>query len=279
MFDIEHNEVIRKINENHEKGIMHLRYQYDNGATMVSISTEIFANVWSPESLVSDIHIGKLKGHKKAIVDGNYLKKAPFFATIDVACNINIYDIKLCVCLQHVRIYMQHEPQGLMIMSNQVFWVFGQRFYQLDIFQQDIENTNEEQDEERENYPIYSGLNEYMLQQVVVQKSGIRMYDMMTGKLVTIFSNVFKEENLKSDISVFRIDKRHRKAYVANNHGEIFVINCQNGVFLKNVTQYLEDQKNIKRYMADKERPKSVSSLSSSNYNPESEDEADIYQE
>ena len=61
---------------------------------MVSIATEIFANVWSPESLVSDIHLGKLRGHKKSIVCGDYLGKAPFFATIDMINNIMIWDIK-----------------------------------------------------------------------------------------------------------------------------------------------------------------------------------------
>jgi hypothetical protein len=35
---------------------------------------------------------------------------------------------------------------------------------------------------------------------------------------------------------------------VANNKGEIFVINCQNGVIIKNVTQYIEDLRNIKEY-------------------------------
>lgn len=84
MYDINQGEVLRIINENHEKGILHLRYQSINNATMVSIGTEIYANVWSPESLISDIHLGKLKGHKKAITDGNYLGKSPFFVTIDL---------------------------------------------------------------------------------------------------------------------------------------------------------------------------------------------------
>lgn len=37
---------------------------------MISIGHEVFANVWAPESLVSDIHIGRLKGHKTSITDG-----------------------------------------------------------------------------------------------------------------------------------------------------------------------------------------------------------------
>lgn len=34
-------------------------------------------------------------------------------------------------------------------------------------------------------------------------------------------------------ITKFCIDKRHRKAYIANNFGQVVVINCQNGVVLK----------------------------------------------
>lgn len=37
---------------------------------MISIGNEIYVNVWAPESMVSDIHVGKLKGHKKAVTDG-----------------------------------------------------------------------------------------------------------------------------------------------------------------------------------------------------------------
>lgn len=70
--DITHGD-IRVISEKHENGIRHIRYQRQNGNTMVSIGSEIYANVWQPESLVSDVHIGKLRGHKVSIVDGHYL--------------------------------------------------------------------------------------------------------------------------------------------------------------------------------------------------------------
>ena len=85
--------------------------------------------------------------------------------------------------------------------------------------------------------------------QIVVSKSEIRMYDILTSKLITVLNNVFKiDQGQRPEITAFKIDKRHRKAYVANNKGEIFVINCQNGVIIKNVTQYIEDLRNIKEY-------------------------------
>jgi hypothetical protein len=69
-------------------------------------------------------------------------------------------------------------------------------------------------------------LNTYTLQQLVVTKKELKMYDAMTGKLESILGNIFKNENeSKIEITAFKIDKRNRKAYIANNKGEILVIN------------------------------------------------------
>ena len=69
---------------------------------MVSIGNEIYANVWAPESMVSDIHVGKLKGHKKAIIDGQYLNRAPFFVTIDETSTVCFWDIFTLLCIQQI---------------------------------------------------------------------------------------------------------------------------------------------------------------------------------
>jgi|DEB0MinimDraft_12_1074336.scaffolds.fasta_scaffold29831_2 hypothetical protein len=96
---------------------------------MVSIATEIIANVWSPEALISDIHIGKLKGHRKAITDGNYLSRAPFFVTIDLLNNMFIWDIKAMNVVQQLNTNMHNPVQGILVLSNQAFWVYNKRFF------------------------------------------------------------------------------------------------------------------------------------------------------
>jgi WD40 repeat protein len=93
MFNIENPNTQRRIAGNHITGIRHLRYQNINGSFMISIGNEIFANVWNPEFLVSDIHIGKLQGHKKSIVDGSFLNRAPYFVTIDEINHVCFWDI------------------------------------------------------------------------------------------------------------------------------------------------------------------------------------------
>ena len=96
---------------------------------MISIGNELYANVWAPESLVSDIHIGKLKGHKRAITDGQYLAKAPYFVTIDETNNLIFWDIlNLTAIQQLVSPYKMH-AEGLLCLSNNIFWVHGKRFF------------------------------------------------------------------------------------------------------------------------------------------------------
>ena len=68
---------------------------------MVSIGNETHANVWAPESVVSKIHLGKFKG-KAAIIDGHFLNRAPYFATVDEANIINLWDLKSFTCIQSI---------------------------------------------------------------------------------------------------------------------------------------------------------------------------------
>lgn len=109
IYDLERRQVLRYIPRADEKGkdihhlkpIMHLRYQSLNGAHMVSIGNETHANVWAPESVVSKIHLGKFKG-KAAIIDGHFLNRAPYFATVDEANIINLWDLKSFTCIQSI---------------------------------------------------------------------------------------------------------------------------------------------------------------------------------
>lgn len=116
IYEMTHGD-IRVIDEKHDNGIRRLRYQKQNGNTMVSIGNEIFANVWQPESLVSDVHIGKLKGHKVSIVDGDYLDKAPFFVTIDIENIVLFWDIKTLACVQQINLHLKRQVLGLLVLN------------------------------------------------------------------------------------------------------------------------------------------------------------------
>lgn len=86
---------------------------------MVSISNEVVANVWTPESLISKVHIGKLVGHKYAISEGQFLKHAPFFATIDSSNCINVWDMKTTMCIQTIVGQLSNfKCEGMLVVSN-----------------------------------------------------------------------------------------------------------------------------------------------------------------
>ena len=69
-------------------------------------------------------------------------------------------------------------------------------------------------------------VNDYLMSLTVVLKNEIRLYDMLTGKLLMLHSNVFQEEDTNSEISKVKIDKTNRKLYISNNLGKIVVSNC-----------------------------------------------------
>jgi hypothetical protein len=131
---------------------------------------------------------------------------------------------------------LKFQCEGIVVLSNNVFWSFGRRFFQFDTFI--VEDDDPVGNIKLDNgFPVYAILNTYLLNIFVVKKNEVRMYDLTSGKLTQLIGNIFQEEILKAEVTKFKIDARHRKAYVANNLGQIFVINCENGVILKQVTE------------------------------------------
>ena len=139
--------------------------------------------------------------------------------------------------MQQIVSKFKSEVNGIVVVKNNIFWIYGERFFQYDTSMFEMhEKIDNEDSFDTEKYPVCAQLNEYLFQEIIVMKQEVRMYDMITGKLMSIYNNVFKEEYPTCEITNFKIDKRHRCAYVSNNKGRIYVINCQNGVILKNVT-------------------------------------------
>ena len=103
LYSIQEKEIIRIIEGDHVKGVKKLAYNGNFGGHLISVGHEIYANVWAPESLISEILIGKLKGHTKPILDTKFIGIAPFNITIDEKNSIRIWDIRTMTCLQLVK--------------------------------------------------------------------------------------------------------------------------------------------------------------------------------
>jgi WD40 repeat protein len=225
-YDMNARQRLNKIDAGkHEMGIRHLRIQSVKAPQMVSIGNELYANVWTPESvskrkdLVSDIWVGQLKGHKRRIIDGHYLGKAPYFATIEETSTVFVWDIMNLTCIQTIALNFNMFPEGLVVLSNNVFWACGKRFFQFDTF---MDESNDEEGQNSKsaaatNYPISAAINDYLFSLFVVNKKEVRMYDISNGNLMALHGNIFEQMTVNGEITVFRIDKRHRKAYIANN--------------------------------------------------------------
>ncbi len=80
-----------------------MTYSPFNGGYLVSIGYQVNAKVWSPESVVGDILIGKLKGHTRPVIDTKFIGSSPFNVSIDESRELRIWDIKSSSCLQVVK--------------------------------------------------------------------------------------------------------------------------------------------------------------------------------
>jgi len=90
--------VIRVLEE-HITGVKNLSYSSSFGGHLLSVGHEIYVNVWAPESRISEVLIGRLKGHSKPVCFATFLNKRPFCATLDEGNNIRLWDIRTHSCL------------------------------------------------------------------------------------------------------------------------------------------------------------------------------------
>lgn len=99
LFSLLEGTKIRVIDGDHRKGVRRLAYSTVLGGYLVSVGYDVTVNVWAPESVVSDNFLGKLKGHTKPVVEGAFIGRSPFLATVDESNTVRIWDIKSLACL------------------------------------------------------------------------------------------------------------------------------------------------------------------------------------
>jgi WD40 repeat protein len=105
-----------------------LSYCPQFGGFLVSVGYEVIANVWGPEAMVSNIHLGKLRGHSRPLIATKFLGKSAFNITIDEKNEIRIWDVRSCTCHQTINAKLHTTIQGLLCFDNNIFWVYGKRF-------------------------------------------------------------------------------------------------------------------------------------------------------
>ena len=67
LYDVKAREALRRFDRKHVTGVRNLRYMQSFGGMIISTGFEIYANVWGPQNLFGNAHLGRLKGHKNPI--------------------------------------------------------------------------------------------------------------------------------------------------------------------------------------------------------------------
>lgn len=83
LYDLKKKEVLRRFTRKHVTGVRCLRYMKDFGGMIISTGFEIYANVWGPQNLFGNAHLGRLRGHRKPIVGVDIIQGRPFVFTLD----------------------------------------------------------------------------------------------------------------------------------------------------------------------------------------------------
>lgn len=67
LYDLKNGEALRRFARKHVTGVRQLRYMSAFGGMLISVGFEIYANVWGPQNLFGNAHLGRLKGHRHPI--------------------------------------------------------------------------------------------------------------------------------------------------------------------------------------------------------------------
>ena len=94
LYDLKNREALRRFSRKHVTGIRQLRYMEEFGGYIISTGFEIFANVWGPQNLFGNAHLGRLKGHRSPIVAIDVVKARPFVFTMDKTNEVIIWDVR-----------------------------------------------------------------------------------------------------------------------------------------------------------------------------------------
>ena len=97
---------------------------------IISTGFEIFANVWGPQNLFGNAHLGRLRGHKHPIVGVDVIQNRPFVFTIDNANEVIVWDIRNFNSIQIVPGPGKNEASshGLIAIKADLLWIYGARF-------------------------------------------------------------------------------------------------------------------------------------------------------
>jgi len=94
LYDLKNSEVLRRFSRKHVTGVRRMVYMKDFGGMIISAGFEIFANVWGPQNLFGNAHLGRLNQHRAPIVGLDIVAGRPFVYTLDQTNELIVWDIR-----------------------------------------------------------------------------------------------------------------------------------------------------------------------------------------
>ena len=154
---------------------------------------------------------------------------------MDETNEVIIWDIRNFFMLQAIPPPGKKEKltHGLVIISPENFWMYGNRFINYDMQDVDDEEFKDESQLMEESLPVNAFYNKFFDYICVQTMRDLKIYNCVDGNLLVFHQSVFKD----STLGCVRVkqDARHRKAYLASTDGQITVMNIQSGVQMKQV--------------------------------------------
>jgi len=228
----------------HTTGVRSLDYTPDFTGYILSVGHENNIKIWSPEVSIQRSYVGSLEGHNSSVISAKFIPGAPLAVSIDEKLTIRIWDLKSMSCLQVIsQEKNRFECGGLIIIpASRRFGMFGRRL----ILYEKVSETKRKGNREDEQYPYQVVYDEYYKTFVVVTKIDLRVYNGTTGELEKIFPNLQKVKG--RELSAFCLGERQRKFYIGDVAGSVREYNVSNGVVLKSIGEYEENEipQNIK---------------------------------
>lgn len=81
------------------------------------------------------------------------------------------------------------------------------------------------------------------------RRQEVRFYDVNSGKLRSLSTNPFAKDPMagRSHITAYVSGALHRKFYLANNLGEVYMVNSKNAEQIKAVNRVAEDRATLRK--------------------------------
>lgn len=188
LYDLKRKEVLRRFTKKHVTGVCHLRYMKDFGGMIISTGFEIFANLWAPQNLFGNAHIGKLQGHRTPIVGLDIIPGRPFVYTIDETNEMIIWDVRSIQSLQTVPPPGKKEKlgHGIIAIAHDQVWVYGYRFITYKAQESWQDDVNEVVEKMDTSLPVNAFHNTFFGTIFVQTAQDLKIYSCLDGQLMVL---------------------------------------------------------------------------------------------